>query len=112
MGITLIKYKENKNLFYFINLLIFLKKFKFIYKFNYNNNINYINKYIVLQKKANLYFKSNFFSNKLLKKKMLNFNNKKLKSKGKRRVYNTYKENLCTNNLNNKLKFFRLKENF
>lgn len=107
----MIKYKEKKNLLLFINFLIFLKKFKFVYKFYSSTNKHNIFDYITLQKKSNLYFKSGLFSNKILKKKVLNNNLKKVKIKGKKKNY-TLNRNNKPNNLNNKLKFFKLKDNF
>merc|ERR1712196_167582 len=106
MGITLTKYKETKLLLLFINFIIFLKKFKFIYKFIVLNNKNttYLQNILLLQKKSNLNFKSDIFSNKLLKKKILTFNTKKARVKGKRKNYFFNQPNFQKEN-NYKLKF-------
>merc|ERR1711937_205320 len=113
MGITLTKYKETKSLLLFINFIIFLKKFKFIYKFIILNNRNtiYLQNILLLQKKSNLYFKSDIFSSKLLKKKILTSNIKKARVKGKRKNYFFNQLNFKKAN-NYKLKFFRIKEHF
>merc|ERR1712166_198600 len=118
MGIILIKFKTQNNAFFFINYLIFLKKFKNSYLFNTIKQDKYKTyKLTTFFKKSNLYFKNNIFNKKILKKKIFKLNPKKYRVRGKKRV-NLNKlylnKNLYSDNKQpiNKVKFYRLKDNF
>jgi hypothetical protein len=107
--------------FFLINYIIFLKKFKKLYKFkSFKSTDLNILKATIFFKKSNLFFKENLFSKSYVKNKMLKNAKNNYRIRGKRK-YNTT-ESLgqlvhssklnTTPGIKNKLKFYKLKDNF